>query len=75
MKRTTKNVALLETIKRQEQFVRSLQQQIVKMQERERIRDDAWERHTDMTIKKINTIVRTAKTFKDYEHKMNETFK
>jgi hypothetical protein len=70
MKRKTKNVCLLEVVKRQEREIASLHGQIAKHEERERIRDDAWNRHTSASIKNINTVIRTAKNFDDYVEKM-----
>ena len=75
MKRKTKNACLLETIKRQERYVRSLQEQIAALEARESIRDEAWQKHTDKRIKEINTIIRTAKSPKDVEKKIEEILK
>lgn len=61
MKRKTKNVCLLEVIKRQEREIKSLLAQIARLEELERNRDDAWNKYTDDRIREINIAIRSSK--------------
>jgi hypothetical protein len=59
MKRKTKNACLLDVVRRQEREIASLHTQIAKLEDLERRRDEAWQKHTDQRIKEINEVIRS----------------
>lgn len=60
MKRKTRNIVLLEVIKRQEREIYALKASIVKLEQQEAIRDAAWSSHSDAKIREINSRIRSS---------------
>jgi len=64
MKRKTRNAVLLQVIKRQESEIANLLVVKQKLLEQEKIRDLAWSKHTDDSIKEINARIRASNNWR-----------
>lgn len=60
MKRKTRNIVLLEVVKRQEREIDALKASIIKLEQQEAIRDAAWSSHSDSKIREINSRIRSS---------------
>jgi len=60
MKRKTRNIVLLEVVKRQEREIQALKASIIKLEQQEVIRDAAWGSHSDSKIRELNSRIRSS---------------